>query len=62
MKLHVKFEMDIDEEPIRGACHTANAQDSAIALRSMMMLNMDEAIAEIGATNVSVTVDAVEEE
>lgn len=60
MKLHVKYEMDIDEEPLREALYTKTAQESAIALRSMMMVNMEESLDVIGAENVSVTVDVVE--
>ena len=64
MKLHVKFEMDMDEEPFREAFHTENAQQTASALKAIYFAKM----AEVGlidgdgiVENISVAVGVVDE-
>ena len=63
MKLHVKLEMDINEEPFREMFHTENAQETAAAFKAIYFAKMAEGgvLDDNGLVeNVTVTVDVVE--
>lgn len=56
MKLHVVFEMDLEEKGLRKVLHTNDAHETAIALKSFMCLNIEEGIKDVGAENVKVDI------
>lgn len=60
MKLHVVYEMDLEEEWVREVLHTNDAHESAVAIKALLCLNIEEAIKDSGAENVKVEVKAVE--
>lgn len=56
MKLHVVFEMDLEEKDLRREFHTEDEQQTAIVFRSLLWNGIEDSINQVDAQNVKLDV------